>query len=63
VTKVEILAEQTRLQAIFDAARAAGNRDAAVAASVALSDFITKFNPPKVRGYASRAGRRQYRAR
>jgi hypothetical protein len=63
MTKHEIVAEQNRLQAIFDAARGAGDRDAAVAASRELSAFITQYNPPKRGGWASRAGRRQYNER
>lgn len=61
MNKTEILTEQARLQAIFDAARSAGDKDAAVAASAELSAFISAYNPPKVRGYASRAGIRQHR--
>lgn len=59
MTKQEIANEQARLEAVYNAARAADDRPAAVAAGAALSAFIMQHNPPKRSGYASRAGKRQ----
>lgn len=59
MNKLQIAAEQARLEAIFNAARAANDRDGAVIASAKLSAFITQYNPPKTNGFASRAGQRQ----
>ncbi len=61
--KQEIVAEQKRLEGVFTEARISGDRERAVTASAALSAFIMKHNPPKVAGYASRAGQRQYNER
>jgi hypothetical protein len=48
MTKTEkILIEQARLTNAYDAARASGDKAAAVEASRVLNEFIMSHNPPK----------------
>jgi len=58
-TKAALIAANQAASALAAAVPSAKNRRAAVEASAALSAWIAENDPPKRRGYASRAGKRQ----